>query len=163
METKNNEEDYWIDNIPPEFTDKNYPPVNTNNQQTTSKDNQEEINVIQETPISQLHQENSAEIVEFTFLPVIATIPTTTPVTIDITTSQTIDTTTAPATIVKTKQYNKALLIPTYLNKKSKIISQEKIQQTALEMTQRLAKFNYRDTSFLSNATPKESNKIIAL
>ena len=96
--------------------------------------------------------------------PVIATIPTTTPVIIDITTPQTTDTTTPPATIVKPpKQYNKTLLNPIHLNKKGKIISQEKIQGTALKMTQRLAKLNYRDTGFLSNATPEERNKIIAL
>ena len=96
--------------------------------------------------------------------PVIATTPITTPVIIDITTPQTIDTTTFLATIVKPpKQYNKTLLIPIHLNKKGKIISQEKIQGTALKMTQRLAKLNYRGTGFLSNATPEERNKIIAL
>ena len=30
----NNEEDYWIDNIPPELTDKNYPSINNNKQPT---------------------------------------------------------------------------------------------------------------------------------
>ena len=60
--------------------------------------------------------------------PVIATIPTTTPVIIDITTPQTTDTTTPPATIVKPpKQYNKILLNRIHLDKKGKIISQEKI------------------------------------
>ena len=75
----NNEEDYWIDNIPPELTDRNYSPLNSNNQQTTNKDNQEEITVIQEAPISQLPQENSDDILQFVSPPVTATIPTTTP------------------------------------------------------------------------------------
>ena len=42
--------------------------------------------------------------------------------------------------------------------KKGKIISQEKIQDIALKMTQKLAKLNYRDIGFLSIATKNEKN-----
>ena len=62
----------------------------------------------------------------------------------------------------KPKQYNTSLLKPVLYNK-GKIIPQEKIQERALKMTQKLAKFNYRDTGFLVNATADERNQIIAL
>ena len=37
------------------------------------------------------------------------------------------------------------------------------MQDTALRMTQKLDKLDYRDTGFLSNATKDEKNKIITL
>lgn len=55
----------------------------------------------------------------------------------------------------KPKVYNKQFLIPA-LYKKRKLIPQEKIQDTALKMTKKLAKLNYRDTGFLSNTTAKK-------
>lgn len=60
------------------------------------------------------------------------------------------------------KQYNKDLLNPE-LYKHGKQIPQEKIQDTSLKMTQKLAKLNFRDTGFPSNATTEEKNSIIAL
>ena len=60
------------------------------------------------------------------------------------------------------KQYNKDLLNPE-LYKHGKQIPQEKIQDTSLKMTQKLAKLNFRDTGFPSNATAEEKNSIIAL
>ena len=59
--------------------------------------------------------------------------------------------------------YNKEILNPIIYNKKRKIVPQEKIQDTALKMTQKLAKLNFRDTAFLSNATQDEKIKIMAL
>ena len=49
--------------------------------------------------------------------------------------------------------YNKEVVHPKIYNKKGTIVSQEKIQDTALKMTQKLAKLNFRDAGFLSNAT----------
>lgn len=37
------------------------------------------------------------------------------------------------------------------------------MQDTALKMTQKLAKLNFRDTGFLANATQDEKNHIIVL
>ena len=48
------------------------------------------------------------------------------------------------------------------LYKNGKLIPQEKIQDTALKITQKLAKLNFRDTGFLANATNEERNNIIA-
>ena len=62
----------------------------------------------------------------------------------------------------KPKQYNTSLLNPVLYNK-GKIIPQEKIKERALKMTQKLAKFNYRDTGLLANAKAEERNGIIAL
>ena len=59
--------------------------------------------------------------------------------------------------------YNKEILNPIIYNKKGKIVPQEKIQDTALKMTQKLAKLNFRDTTFLSNATQDEKIRIMAL
>ena len=42
-------------------------------------------------------------------------------------------------------------------------MKQETIHDDARKMTQRLAKLNYRDTGFLSNATDEERKRIIAL
>ena len=85
-------------------------------------------------------------------------------VTISCKTPEAIDTSTPtiqPNPSTKPKQYNTALLTPV-LYKKGKIIQQEKIQDRALKMTQKLAKFNYRDTGFLANTTTrKKSNHCI--
>ena len=57
--TSNNEE-YWIDNIPPELTEANYPPIiNSGKQSKPDLDKQQEITVIQETPFSQLPKEQT--------------------------------------------------------------------------------------------------------
>ena len=48
------------------------------------------------------------------------------------------------------------------MNKQGKTISQEKIQDVALKMTEKLARSSYRDTGFLFNATKDEKNRIIA-
>ena len=42
-------------------------------------------------------------------------------------------------------------------------MKQETIHDDARKMTQRLAKLNYRETGFLSNATDEERKRIIAL
>ena len=47
--------------------------------------------------------------------------------------------------------------------KKGEIIKQETMQETALKMTQKLAKMRYRDTGFLNNATEEERKQIIGL
>lgn len=60
------------------------------------------------------------------------------------------------------KQYKKDLLNPE-LYKHGKQIPQEKIQDTSLKMTLKLAKLNFRDTGFPANATAEEKNSIIAL
>ena len=59
----------------------------------------------------------------------------------------------------KPKQYNTSLLNPVLYNK-GKITPQEKIQERALKMTQKLAKSNYRDTGFLTKATTDERNHL---
>ena len=53
----------------------------------------------------------------------------------------------------KIHSYNKNILNPQILNKNGKIIPQEKMQDVALKMTEKLAKLSYRDTGFLTNAT----------
>ena len=45
------------------------------------------------------------------------------------------------------------------MNKQGKITSQEKMQNVALKMTQKLARSSYRDTGFLSNATKDEKKQ----
>ena len=62
----------------------------------------------------------------------------------------------------KPNQYNTTLINPV-LYKNEKNIQQENIHHQALKMTQKLTKFNYRDTGFLANATAEERNQIIAL
>ena len=84
----NNLDEYWIDNIPPELTKADYPPINksnnaTKNRPTTKEQQQPEITVIQETPFSLLEDTN--ETIEFMSPPVI-TISTTTPQTVNTST-----------------------------------------------------------------------------
>ena len=52
----------------------------------------------------------------------------------------------------KIQSYNKNTLNPRILNKNRKIIPQEKMQDVALKMTEKLAKLSYRDKGFLTNA-----------
>ena len=59
--------------------------------------------------------------------------------------------------------YNKEILNPIIYNKKGKIVPQEKIQDTALKMTQKFVKLKFRDTGFLSIATQDEKIRIMAL
>ena len=111
---------------------------------------------MEETPESELPQHNDKDL-QFLSPSMVVTISTKTPQAIN-TSAPTIQTN--PST--KPKQYNTSLLNPVLYNK-GKIIPQQKIQETALNMTQKLAKFNYRDTGFLINATADEKNQIIAL
>ena len=85
--------------------------------------------------------------IEFLSPPIVVTISSKTPKVIDTSTPKI-----QPNLSTKPKQYKKDLLNPV-IYKKGKVIPQEKIQETALKMTQKLAKLNYRDTGFLSNAT----------
>ena len=55
--------------------------------------------------------------------------------------------------LTKIHSYNKNILNPQILNKNGKIIPQEKMQDVALKMTEKLTKLSYRDTGFLTNAT----------
>ena len=89
-------------------------------------------------------------------------ITTSSPETID-TSTPTIDHSTMQMQMNLRYSYNKEILHPKIYNKKGKIISKEKIQDTALKMTQKLAKLNFRDTGLLSNATQDERNRIISL
>ena len=161
-----NKEEYWIDNIPPN-SQKNFLPINQkdtlrqNNKQHNQKQQQHEITVIEETPQSQVPQEKTViqEISESQLPPdndkdleflsplMVVTISSKTPAAIN-TSTPTIQTN-PPA---NPKQYN-TTLPNLVLYKKRKIIQQEKIQDRALKMTLKLAKFNYRDTGFLANAT----------
>ena len=157
-----NQEEYWIDNIPPELTEKNFPQIHQkdtlrqNDKQHNQEQQEHETTVIEETPESQLPQHNDKDL-QFLSPPMVVTISTKTPQAIN-TSTPTIQTN--PST--KPKQYNTSLLNPV-LHNKGKIIPQEKIQERELKMTQKLAKFNYRDTGFLTNATTDERNQIIAL
>ena len=87
--------------------------------------------------------------------PPVITIPTTTPQTVNTSTPSI-----QPNKSTKSKVCNTQLLNPE-LYKNGKLITQEKIQDTALRMTQKLAKLNFRDTGFLANATNEERNNII--
>ena len=89
-------------------------------------------------------------------------ITTSSPETID-TSTPTIDHSTMQMQMNPRYSYNKEILHPKIYNKKGKIISKEKIQDTALKMTQKLAKLNFRDTGLLSNAIQDERNRIISL
>ena len=64
--------EYWIDNIPPELTKTNYPPINKTNHATkhtptTEAQQQHEVTVIKETPLSQ--EEDTDETIENSCLP----------------------------------------------------------------------------------------------
>ena len=138
-----NKEEYWIDNIPPELTEKHFPPINQkdtlrqNDKQHNQEQQQQEttvieekpqsripqgITVIQETSESQLPQQNDKDL-QFLSPPMVVTISTKTPEAIN-TSTPTIQTN--PST--KPKQYNTSLLNPV-LHNKGKIIPQEKIQE----------------------------------
>ena len=156
-----NKQPYWIDNLPPQLSQENYPPLTTNKNQNDSQPSNTNIQssqnkmIIEETPISQqpINEEND---IDFLTPPVISKpFRSTTP--------KPIDTPTPTTTQIQTKQvYNKEIITPK-LYKKGKIIKQETIHGDALKMTQRLAKLSYRDTGFLSNATEEERRRIIAL
>ena len=45
--------------------------------------------------------------------------------------------------------YNKNIIQPEIMNKQGKTISQEKMQDVALKMTEKLARSSYKDTAFL--------------
>ena len=88
-------------------------------------------------------------------------IATSTPQTVDTSTPYINHSTTQK--INNSHSYIKEVVHPKIYNRKRKIVSQEKIQDTTLKMTQKLAKLNFRDTGFLSNATQEEKNRTIAL
>ena len=133
---------------------------NNNHKPTTEESKQDQssqnITIIKETSISQ-QPENEDNKLDFLSPPVISkTFTSATPVTIDTSTPAVNENQTKP------KMYNKDIINPK-LYKKGKIIKQEVIQENALKMTQKLAKINYKDTGFFSNATADEKNKIMAL
>lgn len=170
IQHKTNKEQYWIDNLPPELTEKDFPTLTTNNTQQNSNRKEKQpqgtttimqkqpsqgITIIKETLISQQPQNEDNE-VDFLSPPAIPKPHKTI-------TPDPIDSSTPNFNTIQTKQNtNKEIFTPT-LYKKRKIIEQETIQDKALKMTQKLAKLNYRDTGFLSNATTGEREKIIAL
>ena len=88
---------------------------------------------------------------------------TTTPDTINTSSPEIQATTTKIPQSTKNYIYNKNIMQPEIMNKQGKIIPQEKMQDVALKMTEKLARSNYRDTGFLSNAIRDEKNRIIAL
>ena len=57
---------------------------------------------------------------------------------------------------------NNENIFPT-LHKKGKITKHKTMQETALKMTQKLTKMNYKDTGFLRNTTMEEKEQIITL
>lgn len=114
----------------------------TNNQNQTMT-NQQEIT-----------KEQTGDTIQFMSPPAVTKISRTTP--------QTINNSTRTVNSTKLKQYNKDLL-NLELYKHGKLIPQEKVRDTALKMSQKLAKLNFRDTGFLSNATTEGKNSIIAL
>ena len=138
-----NKEEYWIDNIPPELTEKHFPPINQkdtlrqNDKQHNQEQQQEETTVIEGTPQSQIPQETTViqetsesqlpqhndKDLQFLSPPMVVTISTKTPEAIN-TSTPTIQTN--PST--KPKQYKTSLLNPV-LSNKGKIIPQEKIQE----------------------------------
>ena len=161
--------------MPPTFNNKNYPSLtenitkhNTDRSPTIIEDTPlpqqptPDITIIEETPASQLPS-STDENIEFLSPPMVSmtAITTSTPKTID-TSTPTIDHSTTQM-LINRHSFNKEIIQPKIYKKKGKIISQEKIQDTALKMTQKLAKLNFRDTGFLSNATQDERNRIIAL
>ena len=171
-----------IETSPPELTDNNYPPLQKNqkenqiNQQSQEQQNktiieetplneqpQPEPTIIDETPISQ-QITNTDTPLEFPSPPMVSNkMTTTTPETINTSTPVK---ETQPSKIQQSTKnciYNKNIIQPEIMKKQGKTISQEKMQDVALKMTEKLARSNYRDTGFLSNATKDERNRIIAL
>ena len=90
-------------------------------------------------------------------------LTTTTPETVSISAPEIPTQPTKIPQSTKSYTYNKNIIQPEIMNKQGKIISQEKMQDVALKMTEKLARSNYPDTDFLSNATKDEKNRIIAL
>ena len=88
---------------------------------------------------------------------------TSTPETINTSTPEIQTQPTKISQSTKNYVYNKNIIQPEIMNKQGKTISQEKMQDVALKMTEKLARSSYRDTGFLSNATKDEKNRIIAL
>ena len=81
------------------------------------------------------------------------------PSVISATTPKAVNTSTSNLESIKP---NKTQIQYPELYKNGKLIQPEKIQETALKMTQKLAKLNYRDTEFLINAANEERNTIMA-
>ena len=160
-QNNNNKQLYYIDNLPPQLSQENYPPLTTNKNQNDAQQininiqSSQNKTIIEETPISQQPTNEEDDIDSLTPPVVSKPFRSTTP--------KPIDTPTPTTTQIQTKQvYNKEIIMPK-LYKKGKIIKQETIHGDALKMTQRLAKLSYRDVGFLSNATEDERRRIIAL
>ena len=83
-------------------------------------------------------------------------ITTLTPETIN-TSTPTIDHTNTKI-LTNPYSYNKEIIHPEIYTKKRKIVSQEKIEDTALKMTQKLAKLNFRDTGLATQHKTKKQN-----
>ena len=166
-----------IETSPPELTDNNYPPLQKNqkeNQEIQQSQDQQNKTIIEETPLNEQPQPEPTIIEEtpisqqfididtpLDFLsPSLATnkMTTTTPDTINTSTPEIQATTTKIPQSTKNYIYNKNIMQPEIMNKQGKIIPQEKMQDVALKMTEKLARSNYRDTGFLSNAI-KEMKK----
>ena len=153
-QNKKNKNLYWIDNLPPDVTEDNYPTLNNNSKQKQppplkpNTQTSQDTTIIEETLISQqpTNEENEIDFLS----PTIISKPyqSSTPDPID-TLSSTVNQN------QKQQIYNTEILMP-QLYKKGKIIKQETIHDAALKLTQKLAKLNYRGTGFLSNATEEE-------
>ena len=183
QKTKNtNNSKRQIETSPPELTDNNYPPLQKNqkeNQEIQQPQDQQNKTTIEETPLNEQPQPEPTIIEEtpisqqlidtdtpLDFLsPPLATnkMTTTTPDTINTSTPEIQAPTTKIPQSTKNYIYNKNIMQPEIMNKQGKIIPQEKMQDVALKMTEKLARSNYRDTGFLSNAIRDEKNRIIAL
>ena len=160
-QNNNNKQLYYIDNVPSQLSQENYPPLTTNKNQNDAQQininiqSSQNKTIIEETPISQQPTNEEDDIDSLTPPVVSKPFRSTTP--------KPIDTPTPTTTQIQTKHvYNKEIIMPK-LYKKGKIIKQETIHGDALKMTQRLAKLSYRDIGFLSNATDEERRRIIAL
>ena len=79
------------------------------------------------------------------------------------TTPEPIDTSTPIINENQSKQTPSKEILTPEIYKKGKTVKQETIHNIRLKMTQKLAKLNYRDTGFLSNATDEERQRTIAL
>ena len=162
----NNSEQIWIDNLPPPVTEENFPQLDNTTkqqkqkqkgdekQQPTTTQQSQNITIIQETPISQQPQHEEEEI-QFLSLAVITKPNQPTPDPIDSSKPK------INENKIKQTKHNEVLSLTIY--KKGKIVKQETIHNVGLKMTQKLAKLNYRDTGFVSNATTDEKQQIIAL
>ena len=108
-----------------------------------TENHEPQITIIEETPLSQLPDANKW-------------IEHLSPSIISAATPKAATTSTPNLESIKP---NKTQIQYPELYKNGKLIQPQKIQETALKMTQKLAKLNYRDTGFLSNATNEERNK----